>query len=183
MKAGDLIQRVSFVDEDAASSSWRREMWKNPALIVRGRYEGIVTTKAVDGRLTTSIKQVVDVMLNGKLVQKVPIEYFERYEGAPPEISSFNTGLINLINDDCLSYLATLPDESIDLVVTDPPYYKIVSDKWDHQWKVESEYLAWCRHWTEECVRVLKPGGCLYVWGTTKTDTFLRYKLDIGAGD
>jgi len=28
-------------------------------------------------------------------------------------------------------------------------------------------------------VRVLRPGGMLVVWGTLKTDTFLRYKLDV----
>jgi len=65
------------------------------------------------------------------------------------------------------------------MVVTDPPYYKIVKNKWDNQWETEQEYLDWCAKWTNECVRVLKPGRCLYVWGTTKTDTFLRYKLDV----
>tara|TARA_Y100000310_G_C20621768_1_gene783721 strand:- start:28 stop:1053 length:1026 start_codon:yes stop_codon:yes gene_type:complete len=179
MKPGDLIQRVKFLDDATPMSVWRREMWKTPALIVRGRYEGIVTTKTDTGQLTTSVKSVVDVMLNGKLIQKVPIECFERYEGPPPETSSLVTGLLALINADCLSYLASLPSDSIDLVVTDPPYYRIIGEKWDKQWETESGYLEWCRQWTQECVRVLKPGGCLYVWGTTKTDTFLRYKLDV----
>ena len=164
MKVGDLIQRVRFVGEDAPAPSWRRKMWKNPALIVRGQYEGIITAEDDVGRATTAIKSVVDVVLDGKLIQKVPAEYFERYEGPPPEISSSNIGLVNLANDDCLSYLATLPDESIDLVVTDPPYYRILGEKWDKQWKLESEYLEWCRQWTQECVRVLKTGGCFYVW-------------------
>jgi len=30
--------------------------------------------------------------------------------------------LINLYNDDCFNVLKTLPDESVDLVLTDPPY-------------------------------------------------------------
>jgi len=179
MKVGDLIRRIRFPDEKGESILYQRELWKNPALIVRGKYEGVVTIQNTRGQLTTILKPVVDVMLNGRLIQKVPTEYFERYEGPPPEIRHANISSINLANQDCLSYLSTLPNESIDLVVTDPPYYKIVGDKWDHQWKVESEYLAWCRQWTEECVRVLKPGGCFYVWGTTKTDTFLRYKLDV----
>jgi adenine-specific DNA-methyltransferase len=82
---------------------------------------------------------------------------------------------------DCLEFLASLPDESMDLVLTDPPYF-IGFDGgkgWDKQWKSEAEYLAWCKLWTAECVRVLKPGRMLIVWGTLKTDTFLRYKLDI----
>lgn len=82
---------------------------------------------------------------------------------------------------DCLDLLATLPDDSIDLVLTDPPYF-IGFDGgqgWDSQWKTEAEYLDWCQRWTVECARVLKPGRMLIVWGTLKTDTFLRYKLDV----
>jgi DNA modification methylase len=86
-----------------------------------------------------------------------------------------------LVNKDCLELLKALPDNSIDLVLTDPPYY-IGFDGgkgWDSQWKTEQDYLDWCQQWTAECVRVLKPGKCLYVWGTTKTDTFLKYKLNV----
>jgi len=82
-------------------------------------------------------------------------------------------------NQDCLEYLRTLTDSSIDLVLTDPPYFEIVKNEWDNQWTDESEYLQWCAEWTRECTRVLKPKKCLYVWGTTKTDTFLKYKLDV----
>jgi len=78
-----------------------------------------------------------------------------------------------------LRVLATLEDNSVDLVLTDPPYFQIVKNDWDNQWKSEEEYLQWCKAWTEECFRVLKQNRCFYVWGTTKTDTFLRYKLDV----
>jgi DNA modification methylase len=80
---------------------------------------------------------------------------------------------------DCLAFLKTLDDESVDLVIVDPPYFEIVKDSWDNQWKSEQEYLDWCEEWTTECFRVLKPGRCFYVWGTTKHDTFLRYKLNV----
>jgi len=88
---------------------------------------------------------------------------------------------MTLENKNCLDYLSTIEDESVDLVLTDPPYF-IGFDGgkgWDSQWKTEEEYLAWCKLWTDECVRVLKPNRMLVVWGTLKTDTFLRYKLDI----
>ena len=86
---------------------------------------------------------------------------------------------MTLVNADCMDFLRTLEDDSVDLVLTDPPYFGIVANDWDNQWKDETAYLEWCRAWTNECVRVLKPSRCLYVWGTTKTDTFLRYKLDV----
>jgi DNA modification methylase len=82
-------------------------------------------------------------------------------------------------NKDCLEFLKSLDDESVDLAILDPPYFEIIKDKWDNQWNSEQEYLDWCMEWTKEAFRVLKPGRCLYVWGTTKHDTFLRYKLDV----
>ena len=87
--------------------------------------------------------------------------------------------MIELQQANCLEYLKTLSDSSVDLVVVDPPYFEIIKDSWDNQWESEQEYLDWCNTWTQECFRVLKPGSCFYVWGTTKTDTFLKYKLNV----
>jgi len=87
--------------------------------------------------------------------------------------------MIDLKNIDCLALLREIPSESIDLIIVDPPYFEIVKNDWDNQWKDEDEYLRWCEKWTHECHRVLKPNRCFCVWGTTKTDTFLRYKLEV----
>ena len=78
-----------------------------------------------------------------------------------------------------MQYLKTLADESVDLICVDPLYFEIIADAWDNQWKDQDAYLEWCREWTEECFRVLKTGRCFYVWGTTKEDTLLRYKLEV----
>ncbi|MEK9694716.1 MAG: site-specific DNA-methyltransferase [Candidatus Poseidoniales archaeon] len=87
--------------------------------------------------------------------------------------------MIDLQVRDCLEYLSGIEDNSVDLVIVDPPYFEIIKDAWDNQWDSEEDYLNWCRQWTAECFRVLKPGKCFYVWGTTKQDTFLRYKLNV----
>lgn len=84
-----------------------------------------------------------------------------------------------IVCSDCLKYLATLEDNSVDLVLTDPPYFDVVDEEWDKQWDTMGAYLRWCRLWSRECARVLKPGGCMYVWGTTKTNAFLKYKLEV----
>ena len=86
---------------------------------------------------------------------------------------------MTLSNQDCLEYIKSIPDNSVDLVLTDPPYF-IGFDGgkgWDSQWSSEYDYLDWCDQWTLECVRVLKPNRMFIVWGTLKTETFLRYKL------
>ena len=50
------------------------------------------------------------------------------------------------LNNDCIEYLKTLQDESVDLILTDPPYF-IGFDGgkgWDKQWNSDQAYLDWC---------------------------------------
>lgn len=84
-----------------------------------------------------------------------------------------------IVCKDCLKFLAGLEDDSVDLILTDPPYFDVIDEPWDKQWDTMGEYLRWCREWSRECVRVLKPGRCMYVWGTTKTNAFLKYKMEV----
>ena len=63
-----------------------------------------------------------------------------------------------LKNEDCLDYLSDIETESVDMIVVDPPYFQIVKNDWDNQWKTEDDYLAWCAKWTREASRVLKKG-------------------------
>ena len=58
--------------------------------------------------------------------------------------------LNNIQQMDCIKYLKTLDDNSIDLIITDPPY-NISFDGgkgWDKQWKTERDYLKCCNTWT-----------------------------------
>jgi len=63
-----------------------------------------------------------------------------------------------------LDILPTIPDNSIDSIVTDPPYeLGFMGKKWDASGIAYSVDL-----WTE-CLRVLKPGGHLLAFGGTRT--------------
>ncbi|EOS4146672.1 site-specific DNA-methyltransferase, partial [Escherichia coli] len=58
----------------------------------------------------------------------------------------FNTVKISsceLINADCLEFIQTLPENSVDLIVTDPPYFKVKPEGWDNQWTGDEDYLKW----------------------------------------
>ena len=82
-------------------------------------------------------------------------------------------------NIDCIKFLESIDDNSVDMILTDPPYF-IGFDGgqgWDSQWQNESDYLSWCKEWSDHLVRVLKPNRMMIVWGTLKTDTFIKYKL------
>lgn len=71
---------------------------------------------------------------------------------------------LKIVNADSLQYIKTLPDNYIDLIATDPPYFRVKSCKWDNQWKSESVYLAWIDELLSEFWRVLKPSGSLYIF-------------------
>jgi site-specific DNA-methyltransferase (adenine-specific) len=53
---------------------------------------------------------------------------------------------------------------SIDLIIADPPYFKIYGE-FDFIWEDINEYIEWCKKWIEECNRILKPTGSFYLWG------------------
>lgn len=73
--------------------------------------------------------------------------------------------LNKIYNMDCIEYMKTLPNECIDLIIADPPYYKAINESWDKQWKTEEEYLNWTQQWFNECVRILKSTGVFYCYG------------------
>ncbi len=63
-----------------------------------------------------------------------------------------------------LDVLPTLPDNSVDSIVTDPPYeLGFMGKKWD------SSGIAYSVKLWQECLRVLKPGGHLLSFGGTRT--------------
>ena len=64
---------------------------------------------------------------------------------------------------DCIDYMSTIKNGSVDLIFADPPY-NIKKDKWDC-WDNMEEYLSWSRKWIAEASRVLKLDGTLYVCG------------------
>ena len=66
---------------------------------------------------------------------------------------------MRLMHGDCLELMKQIPDKSIDLVLTDPPY-NIGKAKWD---KIPN-YIEWCGKWFIECQRVLKDNGSFYWW-------------------
>ena len=70
-----------------------------------------------------------------------------------------------IYNEDIITYLNRLPDRSVDLFILDPPYYKVVNDKWDNQWFTLEEYINWCDSWLKEVERVAKWSNSLWLFG------------------
>jgi len=78
---------------------------------------------------------------------------------------------ITLHNGNCLDVLATLPPESVDSIVTDPPYgLAFMGKKWDYD---VPAVAIW-----EQCLRVLKPGGHLLAFAGTRTQHRMAVRIE-----
>jgi len=81
----------------------------------------------------------------------------------------FATSLGVLFSDDCLNVLPALKGEIIDTIFADPPFNlgKKYSDEFD-DFMPDNEYLEWSKQWLSHCIRLLKPGGSLFLYNLPK---------------
>lgn len=89
--------------------------------------------------------------------------------------------LNQIILGDAVEELKKLPDRSVDLVILDPPYWKVAKEHWDYEWRTKSDYAKWCFEWFREISRVIKLSGSMYLFGYLRNLVYL-YKdiLDYG---
>jgi len=78
---------------------------------------------------------------------------------------------VRILTGDCREVLATLPDESVDSIVTDPPYgLAFMGKDWDGD---VPPAAVW-----RECLRVLKPGGYLLAFAGTRTQHRMAVRIE-----
>jgi site-specific DNA-methyltransferase (adenine-specific) len=81
-----------------------------------------------------------------------------------PKLQEKREMTYKILHGNNLDILPTLPDNSIDSIVTDPPYeLGFMGKKWD------SSGIAYSVELWQQCLRVLKPGGHLLSFGGTRT--------------
>jgi len=83
-----------------------------------------------------------------------------------------------VILGDCLDELRKIQDSTVDLVIADPPYWKVIGEKWDYQWRTEDDYVEWSLKWINEVSRILRFGGTFYLFGYFRTLALLVPHLD-----
>jgi len=104
--------------------------------------------------------------------------------------------MIDLKLGDCLEVMRTIPDKSIDLVLTDPPYgigiaknpfrQKFEKKEWDNFiptkeyfdeiFRVSKHQIIWGGNYFSE---VLPPSRCFYVWDKVQPEKFSSAMVEI----
>lgn len=114
-----------------------------------------------------------------KLLEKRNVIKQEKIIDTPTFHSYFSTDLGKLYNMDCLEAFKLIKDDSIDTIFADPPFNLDKEyDEGINDNNSFSRYLNWYYKWIDECIRVLKPGGSLFVYNIPKWNTYLSEYLN-----
>jgi site-specific DNA-methyltransferase (adenine-specific) len=93
----------------------------------------------------------------------------------PPPSTHFD-----LHHQDCVEGMRALPGDSVDVVVTSPPYNLGIQYSQFDDTMERASYLDWTRVWAEEVFRVLKPGGSFFLnIGSSPANPLLPHQLAI----
>jgi site-specific DNA-methyltransferase (adenine-specific) len=87
-------------------------------------------------------------------------------------------GDATIYQGDCLEVMRALPDNSVDLIATDPPYFRVKGEAWDRQWDNAGLFLDWIGALADEWRRILRPNGSLYCFASPKMAA--RVEVEIG---
>jgi site-specific DNA-methyltransferase (adenine-specific) len=92
---------------------------------------------------------------------------------------AFTSGQGALFAGDCMDVLPWICDASADTIFADPPFNlgKRYGDGTDDK-KPDETYLEWCKGWIAECVRIVKPGGSVFIYNLPRWNILLGAYLD-----
>lgn len=93
---------------------------------------------------------------------------------------AFSTTRGALYQTDCLNLLAALQNESINTIFADPPFN--LGKDYGNGSKSDNlrseDYLKWCYRWVDECVRIVKPGGAVFIYNLPQWAYHLAARLE-----
>lgn len=84
---------------------------------------------------------------------------------------------IQLMN--CIEGIKKLPDNSIDLIIADPPYNIGKDFGNNHDKKDLSEYIVWSKKWIDESIRVMKPSATMFIYGFSEILAYLSVEITL----
>ena len=141
-------------------------------IVAHNHPSGNTSPSAADKEVTSRLKQA------GRLLE---VDLLDHIIVTPTEYFSFsNEGMMmhgldgvnkklpvnSILCGDVLGVMKDLPDESIDCVITSPPYWQLRDYGWRGQWGLEPTYMEYLDNLyllMDEIKRVLKPRGTAWI--------------------
>lgn len=91
----------------------------------------------------------------------------------------YKLSLNKIICGDAIEELRNIPNESSDIIIADPPY-NIGKDFGNNLDKRDlGEYVAWCKTWINECIRIMKPRGTMFIYGFSEILAYLSVEIPL----
>lgn len=108
------------------------------------------------------------------LVKEIQFEYTTETVNIIKHIEPyFQTNRGKFYDLDAVSFLKTIENETVDLIIADPPY-NIKKAEWD-TFQSQKEYVDWSMVWIKEAHRVLKRTGTIYIFGFSEILADLKW--------
>jgi len=150
------------------SGSLISDVWKDFPL----NYKDIINNNCP----TPVIKRLEDMFKEVSIINcKKEVIYNNRFE-AQIATNNLSTTIKNVIlNGDAAEVLKTIPTNTIDMIFIDPPYN--LRKKYLNYEDKRKDYIEWTLTWINECFRILKPQGSLFLLNIPKWAHEILVKL------
>ena len=140
------------------------DVWKHLDLKLQD-----IVSKDVPKSLKDNLLKVFgefDEVLGKKEIVVPPEEFTLSCSERVGEIARKKSIVKRLINGDAVEILKTFEDNTVDMVFIDPPYN--LNKNYDSYKDERDDYVSWSLNWLNECFRVLKPYGSLFLLNIPK---------------
>ena len=83
-----------------------------------------------------------------------------------------------IYQSEALATLREMQDNTIDCIITDPPYFKAVKEEWDNKWSKKIEFINWLELIVIEFKRILKSNGSMYIFCSNKMQAQVQVMIE-----
>lgn len=162
---------VALVDSGATLKKFYKERGQVRLQPANKKMEPIIVRRGQDFHIQGIMLDVIET--SDKPIIQFP-KIFKR------EIEQYRKLPLNkIICNDAVKELKKLPNNSCDVIIIDPPY-NIGKDFGNNIDKRElGDYLNWCKEWINECIRVMKPTGTMFIYGFSEILAHLSVEISI----
>lgn len=84
---------------------------------------------------------------------------------------------VTLYHGRCEDILPSLAPESVDVLLTDPPYFQVKDDDWDRQWKKRDEFLTWLGSVLDLATPALVPSASVWVFASPALTSRIEHEV------